>query len=142
MYALELAEFTIRVSFDPAANRECVMNCGLKSVLAGSCVALAVAWTSGAIAKDAPLSDTIGTVAQTGVQETAPANLILAQSKRNQRNQQDMESMQGQVSCLARDRAMKGQFQAMAANQGLAEQRALDKCMRNGGTTCFIASCR
>ena len=112
------------------------MKGGLKSVLAGSCVALAVAWTSGAIAKDAPLSNTIGTVAQTGVQETAPANLILAQSKRNQ------QSQQAQVSCLARDRAMKGQFQAMAANQDLAEQRALDKCMRNGGTTCFIASCR
>ena len=118
------------------------MKGGLKSVLAGSCVALAVAWTSGAIAKDAPLSDAIGTVAQTGVQETAPANLILAAGKGNMQGQQDQQGMQSQVSCLARDRAMKGQFQAMAANQDLAQQRALDKCMRNGGTTCFIASCR
>ena len=102
------------------------MKGGLRSVLAGSCVALALAWTSGAMAKDAPLNDAIGTVSQPGVQNAAGGEIILAQ---------------GRYVCHARDRATGAVFEGIGATIALAQDRALNRCYRRGGTQCFIASC-
>ena len=97
-----------------------------KSALAGSCVGLALVWTSGAMATAAPLNNATGTYSQSGVQEPVASDSILAQA---------------QFVCYARSRATKELFEGVGATLELAQERALRRCT-NRATECFIASCR
>ena len=99
---------------------------GLSSVLPGLGVVVALAWTSGAMANDAPMSSATDTVTQSSVHEAATGNMILAQ---------------GQFVCHARDRGTGKLFEATGATLALAQDRALNRCYRRGGTQCFIATC-